>query len=411
MLSHFRILVVLGLGLVASTTAVQAMETPPSERHQLATIGAELMRTECYSDTCRYEVLLPNLSDPVVYNISLESEATPADSLAPCSYILRWHFAEPRNDNGGFSAYFGGNHFRFSNNRLQEYHAPADIESLAPGTKAANGVQRRVQFADLLPQFIGERFYEMASDTTYSYTIRAGATWQGAPAVKIEGKRRIAGCDALEFEYILEPGTYLPLAIELENNPGQIGEQTVTVHYGRSNPGPQCRISMERLVALEPEAFEKYRTATFSLEQLVGNSLPLIAVPTADGGRYIHHKGEQMSATTVLVFCDLQTASTPELVRTIRSAVGQVPGYTEIVWMFTDRHADDVVAVTEASPSGETVAINAGSAVRDLGVGAVVPVVVIVDRGGTVTDFIRGYNNDLENIVIQKATLAAMNSR
>lgn len=405
--SHFRHYAALAL-VLATAAGSAAASSGATARQQLASIGNTLKQTPCYSDSCSYQVLLPNLSEPVVYSVALESTATPADTLSPCSYIIRWRFAAPSNGSRGFSAYFGGNHFRFSNNRLQEYHAPADIESLAPASVAANGVQRKVQFAELLPQFIGEHLVRMSSDTTYTFTVQTDVRREGTPAVRIEGKRRIAGCDALEFEYILAQETYMPLAVELENNPGQIGEQTVTVRYGRAPSTTGCSISMERLTALEPEAFEKYRTASFSLEQLVGNPLPLIAVPTADGGRYIHHKGEAMGAPTVLVFCNLQTATTPDVVGAVRRAVSQVPGYTEVVWMFPERHAEDVVAATGPSAPGETVVINAGSAVRDLGVGAVMPVIVLVDRAGNVSDFIRGFNNDLENIVIQKATLSAM---
>lgn len=365
------------------------------------------MARECFVDSCRYEVLLPNLEDPIVYRVSLTSQATPADTLAPCSFMIRWSLDTPSGVNTGFSAYFDGNHFRFSNRRLQEYHASDDDTSFSPSGVTANGVQRRVQFADLLPQFIGERFEEMAADSAYNLRI-ANAVVGGKNVIKVEGVHRLAGCDAQEFEYILDEDTYMPVMVELDNNPGQLGEQVVTVHYMASSYLGPCNINMESLVALEPEAFEKYRTDTYSLEQLVGEPLPLMAVQTVDGGRYIHHRNEALEAPTVLVFCDTETTTTPQVIGQVRAAMQSVPGYTETVWMFADRRAEDVMSLLGDVLPGETAAINAGSAIRDLGVGSLLPVIVFVNRAGRLTDFIRGYNNDLSSIVIQKASLTAL---
>lgn len=392
---------------VAALSVALGAAAQTDVRQRLADIGTTLVQCGCYTDSCRYEVLLPTLEDPIAYGVWLTSEAAPADTLAPCSYIIRWSLATPSGINNGFSAYFGGDHFRFSNRRLQEYHATVDISTFAPSGATANGVQRRVQFADLLPQFIGERFLTMASDTAFSVRI-ADVAASGRHAVKIDGVQRLAGCDAQEFEYILDAQTLLPLSVELENNPGQLGEQTVTVRYFRPEATPGCSINMESLVALEPEAFEKYRTDTYSLEQLVGAPVPLMAVPAVGGSRYIHHRGEPLEAPTVFVFADSRTTTTPQVVAAVRRAVQAVPGSIDVVWMFADKRADEVVAITGDAEAGETLAFNAGSAIRDLGVGSLLPVIVFANRAGKVADFIRGYNNDLESVVIQKASLTAL---
>lgn len=397
--SHYAASVLAALMLAFTSSA--------TDRFDLNAIGHRLMDVSCYTDSCTYEVLLPSLQDPVTYSVQLQSTAQP-DSLAPCRYIIRWNLAAPSGAVHGFSAYFNGDHYRFSNRKLQEYHASAGDASFAPSGRVADGVQRRAQFTELLPQFLGEKFMEMASDTTYRVRILPDATLNGHAAMRISGVRRIAGCDALEFTYWLDPGTLLPLRIELENNPGQLGEQSITVVYGSHPSQTGCDITMESLMALEPEAFALYRTDSYSLERLVGHPLPLIALPTVDGARYIHHKGEVLSAPTVLVLLETGVGSTPQVIEAVRRAVAAVPGYTQTVWMFIDRRAEDVAAVLGQGEPGEITAINAASAARDLGVGAVTPVVVFVNRAGNVTDFIRGFNNDLESVVIQKASLTAM---
>lgn len=407
MRSYFAHYVSAVLVVLAFSSATLGGTEPAGVRARLDSIGRRLLATECFEDSCRYQVFLPTLEAPVEYGVALRAASAPTDSLAPCSYIIRWKLDTPSGPTGGFSAYFGGNHFRFANKRLQEYHAAADGASFAPGGKAENGVQRRAQFADLLPQFIGEHFVAMASDTTYSVRI-SSLTVGGRQAIRVDGIRRLAGCDAQEFEYILDAESLAPISVELENNPGQLGEQTVNVQYLRPASKPGCAVDMQTLVSLEPEAFEKYRTDTYSLEQLVGEPLPLVAVPATDGTRYIHHRGEPMAAPTVLVFCNTETVTTPALISAVRSAMEAVPGNAELVWMFADRRAEDVAAVLGETSPGETAAFNSGSAIRDLGVGSLLPVIVFVDRAGRVADFVRGYNNDLESVVIQKASLTAL---
>ena len=81
------------------------------------------------------------------------------------------------------------------------------------------------------------------------------------------------------------------------------------------------------------------------------------------------------------------------------------PRQVDIVWAFLDHRGDDVSPLTDGAIPGESVLIHAGGAARDCGVGAVTPVLIFANSDGTVSDFIRGYNQDLESLVIQKANL------
>ena len=81
------------------------------------------------------------------------------------------------------------------------------------------------------------------------------------------------------------------------------------------------------------------------------------------------------------------------------------PRQVDVIWAFLDHRSDDIDEVMTAPQPGEHLLMHAGGAARDCGVGAVTPVLVFVNSDGTVSDFIRGYNQELETLVIQKANL------
>lgn len=378
---------------MAGILAAAALSTATAAGLSLEEIGRELITVEAYSDSCIYEVLQPTLPDPVEYTLRLRSVAVGADTLSPCNYFIQWNLEAPSGTVHGFSAYFGGDHYRFGGNRLQEYHAAIDATPFMPSGRVENGVQRRAQFIDLLPQTIGGTFLTMASDTTYSTRITERPGF-----VTVKGTRRISGFDAMEFEYTLDPSTKLPTRIDLINNPGQPGEQNVTVRYLGLSSEPASGITYDAIAQAEPDAFELYRTDTYSLEQAVGLPLPQIALPTLNGDRYIHHRGDAMPAVSFLVFLDSSVGSTPAVIDAVRDACSRTPGASDIIWMFIDKRKEDVAPLISGA---ETCALNAGSAARDLGVGALTPCIIAVDRAGTVRGFIRGFNNHLASDVIE----------
>lgn len=374
----------------------------------LDNISQRLASVECYADTCTYEVLLATLSEPVSYTVALRSAlaATP-DTLAPCDYYIQWSMPTPTGISSGFSAYFEGNHFRYRDQRLQEYHATESLEPFAPGGDMRRGVQSQVQFADLLPAFIGRKFADMSIDSTYIYTIEPEALIAGRNATVIKGVRRISGFDCTEYVYILDPETFLPRRIELENNPGQIGEQSLVIEY-RETPSPMgsdCSINFDKLLANEGEAFEKYRESTFSLETLPGRMLPEISAPTTTAERYFHARGEGFAAPTILVFLDSAVDSTPAIIADVRTAIASMPMQIDVIWAFLDHRAEDVESVITCPLAGEHLLMHAGSAARDCGVGTLTPVIVFTGRDGMVRDFITGYNQQLPSLVIEKASL------
>lgn len=373
----------------------------------LQDISDKLVGTSCYADTCSYEVLLASLSEPVSYHVNIESTAAPGDSLAPCDYFVRWQMHTPNGTSEGFSAYFDGAHFRYRDKRLQEYHAEWNAEPFAPGGNTMRGVQNVAQFCDLIPQYIGTKFAEMAADSSYIYSIVEDNRWNGLKTVCVKGVRRISGFDCAEYMYVLDSETYLPKHIELENNPGQIGEQSIAINYGAENIATDCKIDLAYIMNAEGEAFEKYRESTFSLENLPGRPLPEIVAPTSTGERYFHGRGKDFAAPTLLVFLDSGVDSTPSVIEAVRSATSTLPMQLDVIWAFLDHRVDDVEAIIAHPEPGEHLLMHAGGAARDCGVGTQTPVLIFVGRDGTVGDFINGYNQELPSLVIEKASSIA----
>lgn len=371
----------------------------------LTEIGRQLESLGCYADSATYEVFLPNLSEPVAYSIKLESLSALSDSLSPCRYFIGWQLPAPSGISEGFMAYFNGTHYRMRDERLQEYHHEWNPEVFAPGGDASRGIQNQAQFADLLPQALGRHFIEMAADSSYIFTV-SRKTSGGKDCIEIDGRRRLSGYDAAEYTYILDAATLLPMSIEFDNNPGQLGEQNITVRYGSPEPCADMRIDEESVVARRPDDFGKYRESTFSLQSLPGRELPRIVSRTSTGERYEHEKGAPFAAPTIIVFADATVGSTAGLVADVRTAVDMLPLQTDVVWAFINHRADDVEGAVPSVRPGEHLLVGARGAARDCGVGAVTPVLIFASADGKVSDIAVGYNKDMTSLVIQKITNA-----
>ncbi len=372
----------------------------------LGDIARRLSSYDSYADSCSYEVYLPSLSDPVCYGVRLYSASNQdGDTLAPCRYLIEWSLSAPDGVVEGFSAYADGAHYRFRDKRLQEYHTEWDSVPFAPGGRVRAGVQNQVQFAELLPQYMGRKFSDMVSDSTYVSKVTTDTVVGGRKSLVVSGRRRVNGYDAAEYVYVLDPDSFLPRLVELENNPGQLGEQSISVRYMCGSERP-CDINAETLAARYPDAFGKYRESSFSLENLPGKPMPRVVAPTTTGERYLHEKGEPFAVPTVFVFMESAVGSCGDVVRAVREAVDYLPMGVDVIWAFFDHRVDDIEAVVPSIRPGEHLLMNARGAASDCGVGADTPVLVFVGADGVVRDFVQGYNQDLKSIVIQKASLS-----
>lgn len=380
-----------------------------SMAQEAAEIAAKLTGLPDYLSNAHFEVLLPQSADPVEYDVVLQSHATPADTLSPCSYMITWQTLTSAKPTEGFSAYYDGNHYRYRNHRLQEYHAQASTDAFMPtGTtyRSKNGVQATAQFADLLPQFLGQRIQEMTEDPSYIFEIHTDTLISGKRRLAIDGSKRSNGYEVMRYTYVFDKDTFLPIQTEIENSPGSISEQIVSITYSVPDEATRpMEIAEEGLMKRWPEVFERYRENTFRSENLVGTMLPTFACQTLDGStRYTHNVNERFSSPVILVALDPKVATTPQTIEAVREAVDMAPMELQVLWAFCSNRADDIAETVGQLRPGENALISANSLLRNCGI-TLYPTIILADSSSKVTDVIPGFNKETGLIVLQKTML------
>lgn len=372
-----------------------------------ADLSAFLAGLHEYAADASFEVLLPQAEDPVVYDIVLNSKATPADTLSPFEYVISWKTQSPSGSTAGFSAYYDGNHYRFRNNRLLEYHASANVlpfEPQGPGSYK-RGVQSTAQFVDLLPQSLGQRIEEIITDSSYIYVFHPDTIVSGQKSIVIDGAKRGNGYDVALFSYVFDKATCLPASSEIISSPGSISEQTINVTYSKDASFTLSPISEESLIEAWPDVFEKFRESTFKAENLVGASLPTFSSQILGSSeRMTHHHDQPLSRPAILVFLDPEVTSTQATINDIREAVETVPLDIDVIWVFPGNDSNAVSSLIGNQRTGETTLLSARGLVRDCGI-TLYPTVIIADRNATVKDVAPGYNKELSTVVLQKIML------
>ena len=365
----------------------------------------------CWHARADYSITLPQATDDVVYTVVMESSAAPADTLAPADYLIEWGVDTPSGRSEGFSAYFDGHHYRFRDERLQEYHWEWDSIPFMPrrvGAAYSNGVHRSAQFVDLLPHFIASDLRRMASDSLYTLTVHPDTVVSGHRCAVVDAVMTVQGYVCSEVTYTFDAASMLPLAVEADYNPGALSEQTVSVSYGYGSDAlsADCTELSERfLIGRYPAVFEKYRQSNFRIENLPGTRMPGFALPTTTGERYSRHAGDPFRVPTVIVLLEAGSEFTPQLIAGMREAVDRMPVDADVIYAFADNRIDDIDAVLAAPRQGEHILMSAGPLARDCGVAAM-PVVIVCGRSGDVADVRVGYNKDLPLDVIQMTVLA-----
>ncbi len=343
-------------------------------------------------------MLLPNAENPIIYNLTLTSVAAPSDTLLPCRYLIEWTGRDVAAS--GFAAYFDGNFFRFRGGKLAEYHVADDVRAFAPGGNATQGVQVGEQFVSLLPVSLARLVEDIGADTAYTYSARQ----LPGGGVELTGSQDYRGYRSRDFVYRFD-AQGLPEHVEMVTNPEMPSEQIITVNYSYSDTAARCPDIDEAYVASRyPEVFEKYRRDSFTLEKLRGEPLPSIAVPTITRERYSRERGDTFAAPTVIAVLDSSVDGTQGVVSDLRAAIAQLPFAADLVLAFTDKDTEAIEAITGPARAGEYILISARSLARDCGV-ADTPSFIFCRTDGTVSDIHVGRNNNMRDIVIQKASL------
>ncbi len=383
--------------LIAATTQGSHAESP-------ARIAAGLSAATPYNAGARYEVLLPQSEDPVVYNIELYARATEEpDTLSPCDYLIDWSMMTPSGPTAGFSSYFDGHHYRLRDKRLQEYHFADNPAAFAPRGAVEAGVQQQAQFASLLPAFIARELEKMQASDNFSYTVERS---RDGSLLEVKGTERYNGVPGREFEYCFDSSTLLPVKAEVCYNPGHMSEQTVTVHYLPPGEGAMSgRLDEPALIARYPEAFESYRRSDYTLATLPGRPLPAISAPSLSGERLTRKAGDPWELPTVIALVDADVDGCAETVEALRTAIDQSPVAATLVLAFTGTHPDAAAEIAGRPRPDEIVLTSARSIARDCGATAT-PTIIICGTDGLVKNVHTGRNKDIAEIVIQEIAIA-----
>ena len=88
----------------------------------------------------------------------------------------------------------------------------------------------------------------------------------------------------------------------------------------------------------------------------------------------------------------------------VRQGVARLPYNADIIWAFVSNNTDDIDNVILSPQVGEHLLQSAKSLARDCGASSY-PVVIFTDKNGIVKDVTVGFNNNMSDIVIEKALL------
>lgn len=386
-----------------ATNSVGADEIAPTLEH----IIKKWQVDSCYKADIRYSVSMPQMSDEVTYSITLRARATGlTDQLSPSSYLIDWTLSTSRKDIKGFSAYFDGNHYRYTDGgRLQEYHY---VEDSVPFVVGSGGVQRNAQFVELIPQMMADQLLMRSDDPEYSFSVTPDTIVGSRKAIAMHYFRIISGTVVQEAEYILDCSTLMPVAIHMENNPGTIGEQTVNVVYVNSSAtSDSCPPADENeLITAYPDIFANHRNSNFRLMNLVGSPLPGFSHPTVTGNRYTHEKGDRFRAPLILMIFDPEKGFAKDMAADLRRAGAQLHYAPAIIFAAVTSNIDMIEDTIGPEELGESHLMTAFGLARDCGV-TETPVIILADRDGIVRHILLGYNKNIRESVIEKMSVMA----
>lgn len=369
----------------------------------VADISSSLKNLQVYNADAKFSVTLPQNDTDVVYDVNLQSITHDDDPYSPCEYLINWTLQAPSGEVTGFSAYFDGNHYRYRDNRLQEYHVTWDSIPFLP-SRGSLGVQGSVQFADLLPQYIARELDRMMADPRYTLTVNPDAKFDGRKAVVVRSVMDVNDVTVMEKEFTFDADKMIPLRIDTESNPGSITEQSVLVDYTTPTSMEMSPLSEERLIDMYPEVFEKYRESNFRIENLPSTPLPTFSLPTTTGERYTYHRGDKLNSPTIIALLDPSTSFNKELIEAVRGAVDQLPYNADVIWVFNSTNVDAIEEILPSIRPGEHSLMNGKGLARDCGASSL-PVLIMVDSDGIVKNVNLGFNNQVQNVVLQSMAL------
>ena len=321
-----------------------------SETNQVSQIISRLNQIEHYRGEALFRVTLPMTDEEVEYKLSLQYQKNPADTLYGYSYFIDLTSESNPAINGDFIYYEYGNYYNFSNHRLREYHAeedPAPFYDKMNNKSELPGIHRSGLFIEEFPMEIASRLQKSLNNPenriqTYSDTLINN---RKCNALYID--EYINGETIRSSVYIFDSESGTPIFKEIENNPGHLGSQTVTVKYISSDiktPFPNNFFSEENFIKQKGNIIAPFRSNYFKAQNLAGKTAPNFSLPLLNNEKRFD-LSEYEDRTLILAFVD----TTSSFCKKTLDCAKYFSDNKSLLWitLLSEKNSDDLIKYQE----------------------------------------------------------------
>ncbi len=321
-----------------------------SETNQVSQIISRLNQIEHYRGEALFRVTLPMTDEEVEYRLSLRCQRNPTDTLYGYSYFIDLTSESNPAINGNFIYYDSGNYYNFSNQRLREYHAEEDTAPFHDKMNNQNelpGIHRSGLFIEELPMEIASRLQRCLSNPenrirTYSDTLINN---RKCNALYID--EYINGEIIRSSVYTFDSESGTPIFKEVENNPGHLGSQTVTVKYISSDiktPFPNNFFSEENFIEQKGNIIATFRSNYFKANNLTGKTAPNFSLPLLNDEKRFN-LSEYEDRPLILAFVD----TTSSFCKNTLDCAKYFSDNKNLLWitLLSEKNSDDLIKYQE----------------------------------------------------------------
>lgn len=372
-----------------------------SETNQVSQIISRLNQIEHYRGEALFRVTLPMTDEEVEYRLSLRCQRNPTDTLYGYSYFIDLTSESNPAINGNFIYYDSGNYYNFSNQRLREYHAEEDTAPFHDKMNNQNelpGIHRSGLFIEELPMEIASRLQRCLSNPenrirTYSDTLINN---RKCNALYID--EYINGEIIRSSVYIFDSESGTPIFKEVENNPGHLGSQTVTVKYISSDiktSFPNNFFSEENFIEQKGNIIATFRSNYFKANNLTGKTAPNFSLPLLNDEKRFD-LSEYEDRPLILAFVD----TTSSFCKNTLDCAKYFSDNKNLLWitLLSEKNSDDLIKYQEQNELPGIVTCNAQSIAAKYGI-ANYPTLFVISPEKKIISVQIGYDPDLiENL-------------
>ncbi len=351
---------------------------------------------EGYSTKVEYTVTQPMKEDDVKYNAFIEWKTNPGDTIQQCQTLIEYSLEN--NPEKSFECYFDGNFYRFDNGKFREYHWTHDSIPLS----GASAVQRMGLFNELLPTTIIHTIISEGNNPASHIKFHPDTLINGNKANVVSIITEHLGSIVREINIVFDPKNNTPIYYERTNNIGQLAEQTMNARFSNTSILPLKSLSEQILTTKYPDIFSQYRISTYGVTQLKDKIMPNFSLPTSRKSRY--QWSTPLQHPTILVFIDPNAGMTQDAMTEIRKATEYFPATIDVLWVVNTNNEDDIANISE-NLNNEQILTSGKRLASDCGITGF-PTLLFINKDGKISDMQIGFNNELKDIVIQKATIA-----